>query len=825
MKAIKYNGILKKVKAMVLSPLHLFTFSLFIVACSTTSSIPEDDQLFTGLTRITYVDDDGSQHVEDMKEELEIALSTIPNGSLFGSPYYRSPFPVGLWIWNAYSKKNSVFARWMTKSFGRQPVLMSQVNPALRASVARSVLKNNGYFRGNVTYEAVPQRNPRKAKLSYTIRLDSLFTYDSIAYIGFPAEIRQLIGEGNLVNSEAATDTTHHSTLNTQHSTLTLHHSPFTASALENERNRITTLLRNNGYYYFNSSYLSFLADTFAVPNKASLRLHMAEETPSEALRQWYIGNTSIRLRRSMREQLNDSTTRNHLRVYYNGKHSPIRPRVILKDLRLRPRRLYSYDDYLQSVSRLSANGVFSSVDFQFTPRSLTTSDTLDLTLNCTFDKPYDFYVETSLVGRTIGRYGPEMKLGITRRNAFRGAEKLDINLHGSYEWQSSGGSSGSSYQYGADASVEFPRIILPWSLTEKRPKRRPANTTFTPLRSTLLKASTDIVRRPGYYKMHIVSGEWTYQWQSSPQSHHLLSPLILKYQFMNSHTEKFDSITNANPYLLTTMSDYFIPKMRYTYTYTSPTSYRNPIRWETTLEESGTITSLGYVLSGRKWNEKEKQLFKNPYSQFIRVETDFTKTWTLDTYQSLVGHLNAGFIRCFGNSTDAPFSETFYAGGANSIRAFHVRSIGPGAFQGIPGNRQFNYVMQNGDIKFIGNLEYRSRLFGNLHGAVFLDLGNVWNWEDLHIDASQTDDEDTKSVYDYLNDWFSNTSLRSRTFLRQLALGTGAGLRYDLGFLVLRIDWGLALHAPYDTGKSGYFNINRFRDAQTLHLAIGYPF
>ena len=159
----------------------------------------------------------------------------------------------------------------------------------------------------------------------------------------------------------------------------------------------------------------------------------MSEETPTEALRQWYIGNTSIQLRRTMREQLDDSTVRRHLHVYYNGKHSPIRPSVILKDMRLRPRRLYSYDDHLQSVSRLSANGVFSSVDVQFNPRPLT--DTLDLTLNCTFDKPYDFYVETSLVGRTIGRYGPEMKLGVTRRNAFHGAEKLDINLHGSYEW------------------------------------------------------------------------------------------------------------------------------------------------------------------------------------------------------------------------------------------------------------------------------------------------------------------------------------------------------------------------------------------------------
>ena len=819
----------------------LLTITVLLAACSTTSNIPEDDQLFTGLSPINYPDDDGSQHAADLKEELEIALSTTPNGALFGSPYYRSPFPVGLWIWNAYSQKKSVFARWMTKSFGRQPVLISQVNPALRASVARSVLKSNGYFRGDVTYDIVQQKNPRKSKISYTVHLDSLFTYDSIAYVGFPASIRQLIDSATTQHlHSAASDLTSPATGGTQegHSQEDKDYSkPFTATALETERNNITHLLRNNGYYFFNSSYLTFLADTLATPGKALLRLQLADETPNEALRQWHIGNTSIRLRRTMREQLTDSTVRRHLHVYYSGKRSPIRTRVILKDLRLRPRQLFSYDDYLQSASRLSANNVFSSVDFQFTPRPLT--DSLDLTLSCTFDKPYDFYIESSLIGRTIGRYGPEIRMGVTRRNAFRGAEKLDINLHGSYEWQKNGGSSSNSYQYGADASVEFPRIVLPWALTEKRPRRplpipgektQPAalpSLTSQLQRSTLLKASTDIVRRPGYYKMHIAAGEWTYRWESSLQSRHEFSPITVKYQYMNTRTEKLDSILSMNPFLMASMSDYFIPKMRYTYVYTSPSNYRNPIRWEITLEESGNVTALWDLAGGHAWNQKEKTLFKNPYAQFLRLETDFTKTWTLTPHSSLVGHINAGVLRPYGNTSedDTPYSEKFYAGGANSIRAFTVRSIGPGSFSGISGNRQFSYVIQNGNIKFVANLEYRTRLFGSLNGAVFLDMGNVWNWKDIQIDTDEANDEPDDNTNDIYNTWFTDTRFHTRTFLRQLALGTGAGLRYDLGFLVIRIDWGIALHAPYDTGTSGYFNINHFRDAHTLHFAIGYPF
>ena len=787
-------------------------------ACSMTKNIPEDDQLFTGLKSIAYVDerkDSFVVHQTTMKEEIEAALATEPNGSLFGSSYYSVPWSWHLWVYNKYSKKESRFARWMTKSFGKPPVLMSQVNPALRASVARSVLRNNGYFRGNVTYETVTGRNPRKAKIAYTVTMDSLYTLDSVAYMGFPADMQHLIDS-------------------TADERLIRRGSPFSVSTLDGERSRIGVLLRNNGYYYYNPAYTSYLADTFAVADKAQLRLQLADGLNDDVLRKWYIGKVDVLFRRSFREQLTDSLVRRRLTIYYSGKKSPVMPGVVLRNLRLRSRQPYSYEKHQESVSNINATGVFSSVDFQFTPRLHTplathqTPDTLDLQLNCVFDKPYDFYIETSVIGRTIGRYGPEARVGLTRRNAFRGAEKLDVSLHGAYEWQSGGDDNMNGYQYGFDASLEFPRIIAPFYNSDRirrdkdgRPRRRRFFSTPT----TYAKVSTDIVRRPQYYKMHIVAGEWTYRWQSAATLRHEFSPLTLKYQFMNSHTERFDSVVLMNPYLMATMEDYFVPKMRYTFTYTSPTSQRHPLRWETTIEESGNVVSFVDRLRGHAFNEKDKKLFKTPYSQFIRLETDLTKTWTLGLHSQLVGHLNGGLIYVYGNSEEAPFSENFYVGGANSIRAFGVRRIGPGAFDGSLLNRQGAYLMQNGDIKLVANLEYRTRLFGNLNGAVFLDAGNVWNWDQLFIDVGDDDDGDYQVLADFMNQLFADTKFRPANLLKQTALGTGVGLRYDLGFLVIRIDWGLALHCPYDTGRKGYFNISRFRDAQTLHFAIGYPF
>ena len=786
----------------------LVIISLFFIACSTTKNIPDDDQLFVGLTKIDYQSYEPGRHFDATQEEIEAALATAPNGALFGSSYYRSPFTYGLWIWNYAYGSHGKFKQWLNRSFGDAPVLMSKVNPALRASVAKSVLRKNGYLHGTVDFHEVPQKNPKKMKIGYTVRLDTLFTVDSMEYVNFPADMRKLIDS---TRAEAKIGKG----------------SIFDVASLDGERSRVSRLLRNNGYYYFQPSYATYLADTFQRPCHALLRLQMADSLPPEALRKWFIGKTTVSLRSPLMGRPTDSLQRRSLTVLYSGKHPAIRPRVILRNLKLRPRRPFSYDDYLESAQKINATGVFSSTDFVFTPRPGT--DTLDMQLNCTFDKLYDFYVETSFINRTIGRYGPELKVGITRRNAFRGAEKLDINLHGSYQWQKGGqGSTMNSYQYGADAAIEFPRIITPFNIKERTPRlvngrlRVPRRFYATPW--TVAKVSTDIIRRPSYYKMHIVSGEWNYRWQPSENSRHEYSPLTLKYQFFNSRSDKFLQMMEENPYLYISMGDYFIPKMRYTYTYASPSNYQNPIRWETTVEEAGNLASLYFLAKGEGWNEKDKKMFKNPYSQFFKVETFLTKTWRLDTHAQLVGHLNMGYMYYYGNSSTAPFSENFYVGGANSIRAFTVRSIGPGAFHIQSGNssesREFSYLLQNGNIKFQANLEYRQMLFDNLYGAIFLDAGNVWSDDNImpnfNEGSASADTQETE---------YADTKLHASTFLKQLATGTGIGLRYDLDFLVIRIDWGFGLHLPYDTGKSGYFNIPRFRDMHSLHFAIGYPF
>lgn len=765
----------KKLRSWMLPMLTLMAMSF--VSCSTTKNIPEDDQLYTGLTKIKYNNYEKNAHFSETMAEIEAALACAPNGSLFGSSYYRSPLQFRLWTWNAFVNSESKLSQWITKNFAKEPVLMSWVNPELRASVAQSVLKNHGYFHGQVSSKTITQKNPKKAKIEYDVNLGHLFTLDSISYVRFPEKMQKLI-DSTRTKSMIQTG------------------APFNITSLDAERSRLNNLFRNNGYYYYQPTYSSYLADTVTVPGKVQLKLQQVENVPSEAQHEWYIGRVRIEMRKQIMETLHDSVQFRSFSSYFNGRKPPMRNRVILRDLKLRPRQLFSYDLYQQSVNKITGNGLFSLVDFKFSPRDTTeTCDTLDLVINCVFDKPYDFYVETNLKGKTSGWIGPGMVIGFTKRNAFRGGEKLDINAHGSYEWQTRNQLSGSrdrihTYEYGMDASLEFPRLLLP----HNRRKR------FFTTPSTILKAATNVINRASYFKRHVVSGELTYNFQTSETSLHQFSPLHLQYNYMSSHTAEFDEIMERSPYLKVSMKDQFIPKMRYTYIYSSPTDYLHPIFWQTTVSEAANILSLGYMAAGNNWNEKDKRMFKNPYAQFFKIESEFRKTWHLSSHSQLVSHLDIGAIWSYGNSSAAPYTEQFYVGGANSIRAFTVRSIGPGSYS--PTSKSSSYLDQTGDIKFLANLEYRSRLFGNLYGAIFLDAGNVWA---MHDDESRP-----------------YAKFKIKNVLKEMALGTGVGVRYDLDFFVIRLDWGIGLHLPY---KSGFYNIPSFKDGQSIHLAIGYPF
>ena len=791
--------------------IELFAFMAFLfilVACSTTSAIPEGEYLYTGMESTKYSNYKENQHFNDVKEELDLVLATKPNAAWLGSPSVRSPFPIGLWIWNAFSQDTTGLSRWLVRAFGSSPVLMSSTTPDLRVTVGENLLHKRGYFNGKISYEKLAQRNPKKMRLQYAVDMGRLWLLDSVQYTNFPPSADSLIR----TNLDKA---------------IIRKGDAFDVATLEQERKRITDLFRNNGYYYYQNNDASYLADTTKAYGLASVRLQMADSVSDKALRKWTIGTINFNLQRQFIDSLTQHKRFRDIIVNYNGSHMPLRLRAITNDLKIWPGTVYNNELFEKSQQQLNGSGIFSATNFTFTPRDTTdTCNILDMTINCIFDKPYDFYIEAYGKGKTSGRYGPEAIIGLTKRNVFRGGEKLNLRIHGSYEWSASSDDNGNdrlglnNYEYGAEASLQFPRLVNPfvtpprkrWEREERKTAeaaekglvyipKGPRVYYTTP--STTLKASVDVLNRSKYFKRHVVSGELTYQWQPNERNSYSFSPLTLAYEYMHNVTDRYLELIDSVPYLEVSLADQFIPKMMFQHTFMSPARYKSPIKIWTTVSEASNILSAGYAAFGRRWSEKDKKLFKNPFAQFVKIDANLTKVWSLGEKSGIAAHVNLGTLWAYGNSRIAPYTEQFYVGGANSIRAFNARQIGPGRYRSTQLRR--SYVEQTGDIKIQLNLEYRPHLMGSLYGAVFLDAGNVWT---MHYDEGRPE-----GLFKFKN------------ILNEMALGTGVGLRYDIGYFMIRLDWGLGLHVPYETGKTGFYNISKFKDAQAFHLAIGLPF
>ena len=407
-----------------------------------------------------------------------------------------------------------------------------------------------------------------------------------------------------------------------------------------------------------------------------------------------------------------------------------------------------------------------------------------------------DASIEVNASSKSNSYIGPGLIFSLRHNNLFGGGEKLTLSLNGDYEWQTGSGASSvfNSYEVGLQATLAFPRLLAPSIV---RRTRREINWTTVGLGASLLN-------RPHYFKMSQFNASYSYQWNFSRRVTNSFTPFKLTYSKLQHTTPVFDSIMQANPAIALSFMSQFIPQMTYTYNLSKffEREQINGLDFTFTVAEAGNIFWGIWQVAGKKG---EKKLFGTPFAQFVKGQAQIVYSRRLKpgTQHWLVSRFLIGAEHAYGNSKEVPYIEQFYIGGANSIRAFTVRSIGPGSYR-PPKDQTNGYFDQTGTFKLEMNVEYRFPLFGDLHGAAFLDAGNVWL---LRKDELRPGGE-----------------LKANTFLRDIALGTGVGLRYDLGMMVIRADLGYGLHAPYADYPRKYFNI-AFKKAFAFHLAIGYPF
>lgn len=758
-----------------------------LTACSTTKNLPDNEVLYTGIKKIEVTDEDKSKAGDEALGEVEAALAYPPNNALLGSSSIRVPFPFGLWVYNAFVNKKGKIGRWIFKKLAAKPVYITTVNPEVRTKVAYNLLREYGYFDGVTSFEVdTNPKNHKKAKLTYRISMNHAYTYDSISYVPLTAQIDRLvqthIGDRLLYDGEN-----------------------FNVVRLEAERQRISSLLRNNGFYYFRPDFIVYQADTLLNPGKVALRVITKPGLPATALRPWRLGDISVYLNGFNNEPPTDSVRYKDLMIHYQGKLR-MRPKVLYNRMKFRPGDIYSQLQQEKTQTAYSRLGTFRYTEMQYTPKDTSRwCDTLNLRINTVYDLPLDGELELNVTTKSSDLTGPGAIFSVTKRNVFGGGETFGVSLRGSYEWQTGKRVDGAksainSWEMGLSTTLTFPEIIFPHFF--KDDQRYPS--------STSLRLYVDQMNRARFFKLLAFGGSASFDFQSSPTSYHSVTPFKLTYNFLQHTTHEFDSITDANPALYLSLKNQFIPLIGYSYTYDNSAiaTLRNHLWWQTSLSQAGNLLGGVYALAGKSFSKKDKTLFGVPFAQFVKLTSEIRYNYEINRNQRLVGRLMAGAIYSYGNAKVAPYSEQFYIGGANSIRAFTIRSIGPGSYhpaESTPEEKKYAYIDQTGDLKFEANLEYRFHILGDLHGATFLDSGNIWL---IRNDPSRPGGQ-----------------LKWNHFFRDLALGTGVGLRYVLPFIVFRLDMGIGLHVPYDTGKKGYYNIPKFKDGLGLHLAIGYPF
>lgn len=752
-----------------------------VTSCHTTSRLGEDEILYTGVKKLVINIPDSIVLPDGIDENIKTTIDVPANNSLM-SPYVRSPFPIGLWLYNHWPDNAKGLKGWIYRKFAEEPVLMSDVRPDLRMKMVEDMLAKNGFFGSTTSYELLhSKKNQKKARVNYTVNISVPKRITRVIKLKKRNELDSLINLFARRNSAIRKGRI------------------FSVDSLAYARQTICDRLRNRGYYYFRPEYLTFKADSTLSGHGIELKLEYAKDIPSRALRKYYVGKVKTYIFRNQGDGFPDTikTERGDIICMRPCK---LRKNAIASCFIFEEGDLMKTRNLSTTQSYLSRLGIFNSISMDVTPLDSIKDNRIDVNVYCSFDKPLETQLELNLSSKSNSYLGPGVSFAVSNRNMFGGGERLTVKLDASYEWQIGKIESGksrsdfNSYEIGLSGELAFPRLLAPKFLRATRRE----------LSWTRINLGGDLMNRPHFFKMAQFNVGFGYDWMSSRYTKNQLNLFELKYNKLISTTPDFDKMMEENPSIALSFEDQFIAKAGYVFTFDRVFGRRRfedkRLTVQASITEGGNLFSGIWSLAGA---DGTKRLFGTPFSQFIKGTLQAVYSHRVVGQHRLVGRVFVGAAHAYGNSSEIPYTEQFYVGGANSLRAFAVRSIGPGSYHSDKENSS-GYYDQTGTFRFEANLEYRFPIVGIFKGAVFLDAGNIWLLKDDELRPG---------------------AKLGSNFLKDLALGTGLGIRLDMGMIVVRGDLGVGLHLPYETGKTGYYNMPSFKKSLAFNLAIGYPF
>jgi len=761
----------------VMGRIFLVSFILLFVGCKGTGRLPAGERLYTGAA--IKIESTEKMHKGDIRSTIESVIRPQPNTSYFG-------LRPQVWAY-MYGGENpkSGFKKWIKKQ-GQEPVLISAVNPAVTASVIDAALFNIGIFNSKTTFEVVEKKHT--ASVIYTSHIHKPFTIKELTYsISDDSIGRIIVSDKNNSIIKPGED--------------------YSLDILKAERVRIDALLKNKGYFYFNPDYLLFKADTLMLNNAISFKLTLKDSVPENAKTVYHINNVFVNQNYSLNEKA-DSTmdTLMYKNTTFMGTQEDmnIYPKVILNSVYLRKNEVYTRRNHNITLNRLMTMGNFKFVQVKFSESDTTANGYLDATVLMTPMTKFSFRSELDMVYKSNNYVGPRVNLSILDRNTFKGAEFLNLSLAGSFEAQLSKARNNSfSYSINPQIELTFPRFVTPFNI-------RPTNSIYVP--KTTFSLSYNFLSRVNYFNMGSLQFSYGFKWKNSIRVEHEFNPISISNTTITNRSAVFDSLL-SNPFLKKSYEEQFVAGANYSFTYSEQMLTKKKLQFfvNVNAETAGNLFSLINVVRGETPTPNNpSQILGAIYSQFAKLSIDGRAYYNLEHNDKLAFRVFAGAASSYQNSSTLPYSKQFFSGGPNSIRAFSINSLGPGTYQQTIGSTGF--LQLGGDIKLESNAEFRFGIYKYFKGALFVDAGNVW--------LRNRNAANLGSPFAF------------NSFLNELAVGAGAGLRVDLSFFVLRFDVAMPLRKPW-LPENERWVINQINLSSStwrtqnliLNIAIGYPF
>ena len=726
--------------------------ALALVGCSTQKLVPQDHYL---LDKVKLTSDSK----ELAASKLEPYVRQRPNSKWFS--LVKVPLA-------AYAMAGNDSTKWINRKLremGEQPMLFDTLLTERTCQDLNQVMVNMGYLRSTVDYETMVGKR-KKLTVTYHLHPGERYSVRTVRHDiqdEGVAEVLRMSGTRNTLLKEGK---------------------PFAIADLNDERKRITTLLNEKGYYNFHKDFITFDADTVEGSTKVDLTMVLHPFRTA--------GNRNDVESPHVRYKIG--------RVDYHAagdeNHIPLRMSVLRENTLIEPDNYFNSADLQKTYNKFSRLQVVKYTNIRFAEVPGTDTLNCDISLSTNKKNSVMFQPEGT---NTAGDLGAAASLTYENRNVFNGAETFSIKLRAAFEAITGlEGYQNQDYEeYNVEGKLSFPRFVVPF-LSRRYRKQSMA--------FSELSVSYNMQNRPEFSR-RVFSAGWRYRWNDISRRRQYKFDLIdLNYIYMpwispTFKSEYLDDASSRNSILRYNYEDLFIMKMGFGFSHTNKTE-----AYKLNVETAGNLLrAMSKVLGGTPNADGQYTLFNIAYAQYVKVDFDYTKLFAIDHRNNLALHVGVGVACPYGNSNILPFEKRYFSGGANSVRGWSVRGLGPGKFKG--NNGSIDFINQTGDVKLDFNLELRSYLFWKLYGAAFVDAGNIWT---LRSYEEQPGGQ-------FLVD----------EFYKQIAVAYGLGLRLNFDYFILRFDMGMkAVNPAYDTQRAHYplLHPNLGRDF-SFHFAVGLPF